>query len=137
VWYRPHFLINDIWMASLLCKLVRCFILKKQKIEMGTNTPTYYNYLSLFMALNCRRTMKTICRNWKKNHSGKSPLIQIKVYLFKIYGRDDSHENKHKIIIWITLISQDINSTRYREIFYPNPDIKYRVSNTKHMSFRL
>jgi cytoplasmic iron level regulating protein YaaA (DUF328/UPF0246 family) len=21
--------------------------------------------------------------------------------------------------------------------FYPNPDIKYRISNTKHMSFRL
>ena len=40
----------------------------------------------------------------KTAHSGKSPLIQIKVYLFKIYGRDDSHENKHKIIIWITYI---------------------------------
>jgi hypothetical protein len=62
----------------------------------------FLGHLDKFSAFPYENDMQKLKK--KTAHSGKSPLIQIKVYLFKIYGRDDSHENKHKIIIWITYI---------------------------------
>jgi hypothetical protein len=56
--------LNDMCMVSPLCQLVRCFLLKKKRIEMENNAPTYYNYLSLLLGLNFRRT-QTIYTFWE------------------------------------------------------------------------